>query len=237
MSALIDLTGQRFGRLTVVERAENKWHKTAWRCSCDCGNMVVANGSHLLSGRVQSCGCLRKELARTSASKRNFSHGGTGTRLYRIWCGAKNRCYDKNNPCFCDYGGRGITVCDEWLHDFVVFRDWAMSHGYRDTLSLDRIDNNSGYRPDNCRWATWEEQASNKRTGKELSRYKVILKLDATGKIIGGGCCGAETLADLCGLSVERIRELTREGVLEAAETPDGARYDLVSSVRKLIKA
>ena len=156
---LIDLAGKQFGRLKVIERAETVNKRTKWLCECDCGNEIIAEAYNLKSGHTQSCGCLQSE----AASCANKTHGMTRTRLYRIWNCMHNRCYRKSYHAFKHYGGRGIVVCDEWLHDFQAFYDWAIANGYKDDLSIDRIDPNKNYSPDNCRWATMAEQNKNKR--------------------------------------------------------------------------
>ena len=156
---LLDLTGQRFGRLTVIERAQSKDKNTAWRCKCDCGNYKIVSGPNLRAGKSRSCGCGVIE----SVITRSKTHGESNrTRLYRIWKGMKDRCRRKSHINYERYGGRGITVCPEWEHSYEKFRDWALSHGYRDNLTIDRIDNDKGYSPDNCRWATYSEQSTNK---------------------------------------------------------------------------
>lgn len=164
MSRTIDLTGQRFGSLVVVSRAENSRQGTAmWLCQCDCGKTTVVRSFLLRKGRTTSCGCQKYAVHTT--------HGQTHTRLYRIWAAMKNRATNPNSPDYTHYGGRGITICSEWLHDFAAFRDWALSHGYADDLSIDRIDNDKGYSPDNCRWATRKEQDENRRCN-HLITYK-----------------------------------------------------------------
>ena len=156
----LDLIGQKFGRLTVVETSEpSKTGKSRWVCQCSCGNRVTVIGHDLKNGKTKSCGCFQKEARSTN----HATHHGTGTRLFDLWKNMKQRCLNPNNPRFSSYGGRGISVCEDWL-SFDRFRTWATSAGYSDDLSLDRIDNERGYAPTNCRWVEPEDQAKNKRS-------------------------------------------------------------------------
>lgn len=164
-----DLTGQKFGRILVLKRAENKNRRVTYLCKCDCGKELVILAQNLANGTTKSCGCLKLELVTKRAKNLHRSHGKSKTRLYRIWCAMKCRCFNKNSKRYTDYGGRGITVCDEWKNDFVVFATWANANGYNDTLSIDRIDVDGDYEPSNCRWATVEEQNVNKRHSRYIS--------------------------------------------------------------------
>lgn len=147
---IIDLTGRNFGKLTVLERAENKWKLTAWLCKCECGNTCVVLSQNLRNGQTKSCGC------------GTIKHGKKGTRLYSIWQGMKARCNRRSHTWYKRYGGRGISICDEWVDDFQAFYNWAMANGYRDDLSIDRINNDGNYEPSNCKWSTEKEQKNNR---------------------------------------------------------------------------
>lgn len=162
---LIDMTGERFGRLVVIGRAPNgNRGKVYWRCLCDCGSEVSVRGDHLRYGFVKSCGCYNSEYV----TETHTTHGCYHTRLYKVYRTMLARCFNPKNDGFKNYGGRGITVCDEWRKDFLSFREWALENGYDDSASfgyctIDRIDVNGNYEPGNCRWVTMAVQQKNKR--------------------------------------------------------------------------
>ena len=183
---IIDLTGEKFGRLTVLGLDDKPGRKTYWICQCECGNMKSIRSDSLKDGTVKSCGCLKREQDRNNLTA-NHSHKMSGTRLYEIWQGMKGRCYNLHDTRYQRYGGRGIAVCEEWRNDFSAFWRWAEESGYSDELTIDRINNDGDYSPENCRWASRKEQNSNRSTNinitignstRTLSQWCEIFELD-----------------------------------------------------------
>lgn len=160
-----NLSGRRFGRLTVVgfDHTDARGN-TYWLCECDCGNETIVQRGNLLSGGTLSCGCYSREIF----LQRVTTHGGSHTPLYDVWHSMHQRCEDENHKFYQRYGGRGIDVCDEW-DDYECFKEWAQNNGYKSGLTLDRECNNLGYCPDNCRWVTQQTQCNNRSSNHYIT--------------------------------------------------------------------
>lgn len=168
MKPIKDHTNEVYGRLTVLEFIERKNRNSYWKCKCDCGNEIIIPITYLTSGDTKSCGCLRKETTATLSKKNSFVKN---KRLYTIWIDMKRRCYNKKRNAYIYYGLKGIKICEEWKDNFKAFQEWAFKSGYKDNLTIDRIDTNKDYEPRNCRWATIKEQ-NNNMSSNHIIEYK-----------------------------------------------------------------
>lgn len=177
-------TGQQFDHLTVQGRAgTSACGHAIWRCECRCGNVIDVSSNQLVTKKTRSCGCLVREMA-----EQRVQHGdarkGSHTRLYKIWTDMKARCFNSQSAKYADYGGRGISVCDEWAA-YTAFKDWALANGYDETLTLDRRDVNQGYNPQNCRFVDWEVQANNKRNSHYITLQGDTKTISQWAKLFG----------------------------------------------------
>lgn len=172
MTKMRDYTGERYGKLTVLEYVGTKRYRngraTQWLCQCDCGNKTVVGSVSLKTGSTVSCGCHRRELSSKRMIERNKTHGITigseeDKRLYRLWAAIKRRCYYEKCVGYHNYGGRGVRMCDEWKNEAAKFVEWCKSHGYKKGLEIDRINNNGNYEPNNCQFISKVENEKKKR--------------------------------------------------------------------------
>ena len=181
MGKFQDLTGQRFGRLIALEVVgKNSKNESIWKCQCDCGNTTEVLMGKLVHRRTKSCGCYRRDFKKYDAKYNEIIY----RRLYCIWGKMRQRCLKPYCKAYKDYGGRGITICKEW-ENFNNFRDWALSNGYRDDLTIDRIDNDGNYEPSNCRWATMLQQQNNKRNNRLLTYNGITMTFSDWARELG----------------------------------------------------
>ena len=228
-SRMKDITGRRYGRLVVIEFEYKYKNQSFWLCQCDCGKLIVTRINALNMGRTTSCGCYKFEKASESAKARNFKHGLTSEtnvecrELFHTWNNMRQRCSNSNRPDYRWYGGKRVKVCPEWSENFKSFYDWACENGWESGLTLDRIDPNGDYCPENCRWTTWQVQQNN-TTRNHMVEYQ--------GK--------SQSLADWCrelNLPYRTIRSrlnLLKWDAIKAFETPIIPRD--VSKRRKMMQ-
>ena len=217
MGKHINLSGKQFGRLVVKnEFVLTKDGRRKWLCECSCGRKVYVTTNNLTSGHTKSCGCWNEEVRVKNKTK----HGMSKSRIYKIWENMKSRCECESRDCYKDYGGRGISLCEEW-HDFRKFMEWAMEIGYRENLSIDRINNDGDYCPKNCRWTTMKVQGNNTRACKRISVLGVEKTMSEWENVFGlsKGLISSRIIA---GWSPEKaVLTPTRKAALKAREQDD----------------
>lgn len=182
--------GKKSGRLTVVSYYGKSYKGNMWNCTCECGQTLTVATKDINSQNIKSCGCLKSDVL-TKRNKGMATHNKTNTRLYRIWGNIKDRCYNENSKDYINYGSRGITICEEWLINFESFYNWSMENGYKEDLTIDRINNDLGYSPDNCRWVSMKIQINNTRKNINIT--------------IGGITKTASEWADISGINSKTI--------------------------------
>lgn len=211
-----DLSGNRYGRLTVLKFSHMSGKHSYWECRCDCGNIKIARIDCLKTGTVRSCGCL---VIDNHVKK----HGFARSRLYRIYHAMKQRCYNPKSTAYQRYGGRGIRICEEWLNDFEVFAKWALNNGYKDNLTIDRKDFNKDYTPNNCRWITQKEQTRN-------TSRNTWITINGKTKILKDWCnIYGINVATACnrlkrGLSIDNVFKINEQSV---TTIPKGSRMPI----------
>jgi hypothetical protein len=171
-----NLIGMKFGRLLILENTNEHQHThVIWLCKCECGKIIKVPGNRLTGGNTKSCGCLRKEIVGKMASN-NIKHGDCRkhkwSSLYKVWIDIKRRCFNHKKLDYKYYGGRGITLCFEWKNNYLAFKIWAFSHGYKKGLTIHRIDNNGNYEPSNCQWITQSENSKKAWENRRLCQQK-----------------------------------------------------------------
>lgn len=209
-----DLSGKKFNHLLVLKLDSIKNNTTYWLCQCDCGNIKKISAGHLKNGHTKSCGCIRKDCR--ADKNPSYKHGLRKSRLYEILVNIKTRCYNVNNKTYKNYGGRGITVCEEWRNDFLNFYNWAMDNGYRDDLTIDRIDVNGNYEPSNCRWVNWKIQQNNRRNNHiieyngekhTLQEWSEILPINVSSSVLRYRILNGWSIEDAFLKNVRRIKK------------------------------
>ena len=176
--------GQKFGMLTVtgfVNRKKGNKYSWCWQVKCECGEERIVYPYKLINGNTKSCGCAKKDRCRNMTEKYRITHNGRNDRLYHIWRGMKQRCLNVSGKDYKNYGGRGISVCEEWANDYAAFKKWALENGYSDELSIDRINVDADYSPENCRWADAKTQMNN-------TRFNIFVEINGETKTVKQWC-------------------------------------------------
>ena len=181
-----NLKNKTFGRLKVIEMTDKRRHgSVVWKCLCECGNIIEVTTNCLTRWKTKSCGCYCIATRKENCAKTFTTHGQSKSKLYHVWQGIKRRCYSLNSKAYKDYGGRGIIVCDSWKTNFQNFQTWAMNNGYKEGLTIERINVNGNYEPNNCTWIPLKKQNMNRRTTHYLTYNGETLSITEWARITG----------------------------------------------------